>query len=52
MQCDAIDLRNEAEFRGGIASTIPSFIKQLDNESGFVREGTVRLIGKLASHGK
>jgi hypothetical protein len=42
----------EAEFREGIASTIPSIIKALDDKEWTIRRDTVQLFSKLANHGE
>jgi len=42
----------EVEFCEAVARTIPPLIKLLDDKAKEVRWETVKLIGKLANHGK
>jgi hypothetical protein len=42
----------KAEFRGAIATTIPSLIKLLEDGDYHVRLYTIRVFGKLANYGE
>jgi HEAT repeat protein len=50
--CGMADASCEVEFRGAIATTIPSLSKLLEDEAEGIRLETVELIGSFTNHGE